>query len=113
MIGAGGAELAGKLNARTRPELVGVYSGLKAMTYARSQDGARRIDVECAALAEHIHPASVLRAGSEHLAGHELDVRRRIVGILRWHDVCSQIGRLVRPLPGKCQRAASSRTVSP
>ena len=63
------------------------------------------VDVEGAAIAEHIHPAGVRRAGLQHRTGDQVDVRRAVVAELGGNDVRAEERRLVGDGLGDPQRA--------
>ena len=69
--------------------------GCEAASHAGAQDLARLVGVEGAAVAEHVDPARVRRAGVEHRPGDERDVGVGVVGELGRHDVGAEEGGLV------------------
>ena len=73
------------------------------MPAARTRSLSR--GVERAALAEHVDPAAVRRAGAEHLAADEVDVFVAPVGVLRRDDVRPEERDLARDLGGEPREA--------
>ena len=98
-------ELAGEPDAGAGAELVGVQPAAQALGRTGLQDRPGLVRVERAALAEHVDPPGVRRAGLQHRAGHQVDVRRGVVGVLRRDHVRAEEGGLVGDLPGDRERA--------
>ena len=113
MVGRGRADLDGDLHAGAVLQLVGVDARRETAGSTGAQDLARLVAVEGAAVAEHVDPARVRRAGLEHLPDHQRDVVVRAVGVLRRHDVRAEEGDLVDEPGAASSERRSSCTVSP
>ena len=77
VIGRRRAELDRQQDALARAELAGVDPGDQPARPAGRQHRAGLVDAERAALAEHVHPPRVRRAGVEHRAAHQVHVALR------------------------------------
>ena len=104
VVGRGGADRAGQLDAGALAELVGVDAGLQTAGQAGLEDRAALVLVEGASLHEHVDPLGVLRGRVEHRPGHQRHVARRVVGVLGRDDVRPQVRRLVGEVPRDLQR---------
>ncbi len=105
VVGRGGVELHGELDAGAVRQLVGVDTGVEPFGAARGEDGAGLVAVEGAALAEDVDPAGVRGAGVQHRAGDQVDVAGRVVGVVRGDDVGAEVGDLVGVAGGDAQGA--------
>ena len=106
MVDRGQPELGGQQDARAGAELVGVQPALAGRAPPRRSRTARAWSASKAPLlAERVDPAGVRRGGLEHRAGDQVDVARRVVGVLGRDDVRAEEGRLVGELPGHGQAA--------
>ena len=92
------AELDREQDALTRAELAGVDPGDQPARLAGRQHRAGLVDAERAALAEHVDPARVRRAGVEHRAAHQVHVRSGVTLELGRDHVRAEVGHLVRGL---------------
>ena len=104
VVGRGCTDLAGDLHARTLAELVGMHARLQPDRLTRKEDLPRLIGIERAPLTEDIDPFAVRAGLLEHRSGHEIDIGRRVVGILRRHHMCAEEGRLVGEVARDRQR---------
>ena len=105
VIHRGGAELDREPDTRAGAELAGVQPRVEPGGHSGCEDVTGFVDVERAAIAEHIHPAGVRRAGLQHRAGDQVDVGRAVVAELCGNDVRAEECRLVGDGPGDPQRA--------
>ena len=88
------AELDREQDALARAELAGVDPGDQPARPAGRQHRPGLIDAERAALAEHVHPAGVRRAGVEHRAAHQVHVRSGVPLELGRDHVRAEVGHL-------------------
>ena len=69
------------------------------------EDVTSLVDIEGAAIAEHVHPPGVRRAGLQHRTADHFDVCLAVVAELRGNDVGAKKRRLVGDGLGDPQRA--------
>ena len=79
--------------------------GIETGGHSGCEDVTSLVDVEGAAVAEHIHPPGVRRAGLKHRTADHFDVRLAVVAELRGNDVGAKKRGLVGDGLGDPQRA--------
>ena len=105
MVRGGRPRRHGDLHAGTGPELVRVHPGQQPGRAPRGQDRRCLVRVERPALAEHVDPAGVRRAGAQHGAADQVQVPGPVAVVLGRHHVRPQEGDLRRDLCRQCDRA--------
>ena len=99
------AQLDREPDARTGPELAGMQPRIETGGHSGCEDVTSLVDIEGAAVAEHIHPPGVRRACLQHRTGDHVDVGLAVVAELRGNDMCAKERRLVGDGLGDPQRA--------
>ena len=105
MVGGGRARRHRDLHAGTGPELVRVHPGQEPGRTARGQDRGGLAGVERTPLAEHVDPAGVRRARTQHRAADQVQVAGPVAVVLGRHDVRPQERDFGRDLRRQRHRA--------
>jgi hypothetical protein len=105
VVRRGGVKLHRQPDAGTGTELARVDPGEQAARHGRGEHRARLVLAERAALAEHVGPAAVRRAGVKHGAAHQVKVGGGTFRELGGQHVRAQVGDLRGDLGGQRHRA--------